>query len=158
MTISVMHTKGYTPSANEFTTVYSAPDNVEYVEVMMVQCGNTGSVDRNVSVRWTSWENRLPSSTSGIYYGDGVTLQHSVWDYSQGISTVVNEALIPGKAALSVLDSSLFLQAKDFIEMKPGSSAQMAATVVVREHYPDGATISRWDTSAVQEYTRQGIW
>ena len=158
MAYSVLHTTGFTPSANEFTTVYAAPEGVEYVEVIMVQCGNTGNVERNVSVRWTAWDNKIVSSTPAIYYGDGATVRHDVWDYSEATSTVVNEALIPGKAALSVLDSSLFLGPKSFIDMKPGSSAQMAATVTVKEYYPEGYVVNRWDTSAVQDWTRQGIW
>ena len=158
MANSSLYTQGFTPSSNEWTTIYAAPENVEYVEVMMVQCGNTGSVDRNVSVRWAAWANKLPSTPSATYYGDGVTVRDKVWDYTEGISTVVNEALIPGKAALSVLDTSIFLGPKDFIDMKPGSSAQMAGTVTVKEYYPEGESPNRYAASAIQDWTREGVW
>jgi|7_EtaG_2_1085326.scaffolds.fasta_scaffold190114_2 hypothetical protein len=153
-----LYTQGYTPSANEWTTIYAAPENVEYVEVLMVQCGNTGSVDRNVSVRWTAWSGKIAADPPATYYGDGVTVQDNLWDYSNGVSMVVNEALIPGKAALSVLDSSVFLGPKDFIDMKPGNSAQMAGTVTVKEYYAEGVSTKRYDASSVQDWTRGGIW
>ena len=122
MANSVLHTAGYTPSSNEFTTVYAAPEGVEYVEVLMVQCGNTGSVERNVSVRWTAWENKLPASGGNIYYGDGITIDREVWDYSPASSMIVNEALIPGKAALSVLDSTIFLGPATSLNILPNGN------------------------------------
>jgi len=161
MAQQVLRTIGYTPSANEHTVVYVAPSGVSYVEVFSMQLANNTSVDKNVVLRLTRWEQKEHPEPelgpSALYFGDG-RVRLNIWEYSAGRFKILKDTLLPGNAALAPLDQSLFLQPNDFIELKPGGdSSPIHSLTMVREYYPadydldDPETVTTLDLVAVNE-------
>lgn len=145
MAQTVRKQKGVTVSGTDYKVVYAAPAGVSHVTVIAIQVGNATSNNTTMTARWINHDARVYLSST--YFGDGRTEKDKV--YSFPTVTLLESALIPGAAALSIIDKSLYLSPRDVVQVK-GNSVNLGVTVTVDEVYADPFSDINVDPSSVE--------
>lgn len=137
-------TVSYEPSAyGEKVAIYAVNPNALYAEVETIQIANADSSPYEVDIFWV--DESAKEISSQILWGDGSVLK-SFYNYGgSGLNIIIKDAKIPKGTSLTVLKSSLYLDPKDFIFIRPaasGSDNAFKPLVVVTEHFEDTTYIN----------------
>jgi len=130
-------TVSYSPSSAAYQSVaYAVDPSALSAKVVAVQVANTSVSDRTFTLRWGSYSDRVINYHD--FWGDGLTVKQTYYTYSS--HKVISDAYLPAGASLSVLDKDMFLNAKDFITIKPSVSDKMTTLISVVEFFSDDIT------------------
>tara|TARA_R110000851_G_scaffold289625_1_gene443764 strand:+ start:378 stop:860 length:483 start_codon:yes stop_codon:yes gene_type:complete len=134
----------YEPSAyNEKVCVYAVNPNAKYAQVEQIQVANSTTSGFDIDVFWVDYSDVTVSATN--YYGDG-SIRQEYYDYGGiALNSIIQNGYVPKGASLSVLNSPLYLDPKDFIFLRPASSGSGTAfkpLITVTEYFEDGTYIS----------------
>ena len=134
----------YEPSAyNEKVCIYAVNPNAKYAQVEQIQVANSTTSSLDMDVFWVDYSDVTVSSIN--YYGDGSIRQEYYTYGGSALNSILINGNIPKGASLSVLNSNLYLDPKDFIFLRPASSGSGTAfkpLVTVTEYFEDGTYLT----------------
>jgi len=134
----------YEPSAyNEKVCIYAVNPNATYAQVEQIQVANSTTSSLDMDVFWVDYSD--VTVTSIDYYGSGKIRQEYYTYAGSALNSILINGNIPKGASLSVLNSNLYLDPKDFIFLRPASSGSGTAfkpLVTVTEYFEDGTYVT----------------
>jgi len=134
----------YEPSAyNEKVCIYAVNPNAKYAQVEQIQIANSTTSALDMDVYWVDYSDVTVSAT--VYFGDGKIKQEFYRYGGSALNSILINGAIPKGASLSVLNSNLYLDPKDFIFLRPASSGSGTAfkpLVTVTEYFEDNTYIT----------------
>ena len=134
----------YEPSAyNEKVCIYAVNPNAKYAQVEQIQIANSTTSALDMDIFWVDYSDVTVSAT--VYFGDGKIKQEYYSYGGSALNSILINGNIPRGASLSVLNSNLYLDPKDFIFLRPASSGSGTAfkpLITVTEYFEDGTNIT----------------
>ena len=134
----------YEPSAyNEKVCIYAVNPNAKYAQVEQIQIANSTTSALDMDIFWVDYSDVTVSAT--VYFGDGKIKQEYYSYGGSALNSILINGNIPRGASLSVLNSNLYLDPKDFIFLRPASSGSGTAfkpLVTVTEYFEDGTYLT----------------
>ena len=134
----------YEPSAyDEKVCIYAVNPNAKYAQVEQIQIANSTTSSLDMDVYWVDYSDVVAESI--VYFGDGKIKQIYNSYGGSALNSILINGNIPKGASLSVLNSHLYLDPRDFIFLRPASSGSGTAfkpLVTVTEYFEDGTNIT----------------
>jgi len=134
----------YEPSAyNEKVCIYAVNPNAKYAQVEQIQVANSTTSSLDMDVFWVDYSDVTVSATD--YFGSGKIRQEYYTYGGSALNSILINGNIPKGASLSVLNSNLYLDPKDFIFLRPastGSGTAFKPLVTVTEYFEDGTYLT----------------
>ena len=134
----------YEPSAyNEKVCIYAVNPNAKYAQVEQIQIANSTTSALDMDIFWVDYSDVTVSAT--VYFGDGKIKQEYYSYGGSALNSILINGNIPRGASLSVLNSNLYLDPKDFIFLRPASSGSGTAfkpLITVTEYFEDGTYLT----------------